>query len=87
MGPKGPFSVEQGLIFMGIKIKMRFVVFTDKKLFKTIDYGFIATCVCFFIFMGNISRIDSVRCMVMKYLGVFTAINLVILISLFLIFK
>lgn len=40
------------------------VFITDKSLFKTIDYGLLATFVCFFIFVGNIGNIESVSILI-----------------------
>lgn len=37
------------------------IFFTDKSLFRRVDYGLLATFVCFFIFVGNIERMDAVR--------------------------
>lgn len=36
-------------------------VIFDRSLFKKVDYALLATFVCFFIFVGNIARIDAVR--------------------------
>lgn len=35
--------------------------FTDKSLFCRVDYGLLMTFVCFFIFVGNIERMEAVR--------------------------
>lgn len=40
------------------------VFITDKNLFKTIDYGLLATFVCFFIFVGNIGNIEYVNILI-----------------------
>lgn len=37
------------------------LVLTDKELFKRIDYGLLATFVCFFIFVGNINQLEVVK--------------------------
>ncbi|MBP3301255.1 MAG: citrate transporter [Clostridia bacterium] len=35
--------------------------FTDRKALGEVDYGLLMTFVCFFVFAGNLSRIDAVR--------------------------
>lgn len=42
------------------------IFIADKKLFKAIDFGLLATFVCFFIFVGSISDIDSARSTIAK---------------------
>lgn len=37
------------------------VFFCDKKLFAQADYCLLGTFVCFFVFVGNIARVDAVR--------------------------
>lgn len=41
----------------------------NRKLFLKVDYALLATFVCFFVFVGNISRIDSVRTFFSDILG------------------
>lgn len=36
------------------------VIFLDRKLFAKVDYALLGTFVCFFVFVGNIARIDAV---------------------------
>lgn len=35
--------------------------FTDKLLFRRVDYGLLLTFVCFFIFVGNIGQMETIR--------------------------
>lgn len=37
------------------------LLLTDRKALKDVDYGLLGTFVCFFIFSGNVSRLDCVR--------------------------
>ncbi|MDE5569167.1 MAG: anion permease [Ruminococcus sp.] len=37
-----------------------FALMLDRKLLAKVDYGLLATFVCFFVFVGNIARIDAV---------------------------
>ena len=37
------------------------LLFTQKHLFRTVDYGLLATFLCFFIFIGNIGELESIR--------------------------
>ena len=37
------------------------IFIVDKKLFKKVDYSLLLTFVCFFVFVGNLERIDLVR--------------------------
>lgn len=56
-----------GTVFHFIDYKVTFLIvstavfLTDKSLFKNIDYGLLATFVCFFIFVGNLGNIQSVN--------------------------
>lgn len=40
----------------------------DRRVFARIDYALLATFVCFFVFVGNLSRLDTVREMLTQYL-------------------
>lgn len=44
------------------------VLFMDKYLIKKVDYFLLATFVCFFIFIGNISNIESIRTYLQHFL-------------------
>lgn len=61
------FMLCLGTVFHLIDYKVTFLIvfatvfITDKSLFKNIDYGLLATFVCFFIFVGNIGNIQSVN--------------------------
>lgn len=55
-----PYYIGTVIVFIGI------LVF-DRHALKSVDYGLLLTFVCFFIFAGNMSRIESVR-------GLFTAL-------------
>mgnify|MGYP006949288016 FL=1 len=37
------------------------LLFADRSLYRTLDYGLLATFVCFFVFAGNIGAIPAVR--------------------------
>ena len=49
-----PYYIGTILVFVGVFI-------FDKHALKNVDYGLLLTFVCFFIFAGNMSRIESVR--------------------------
>lgn len=40
------------------------VLFTDKSMLKNVDYGLLGTFVCFFIFVGNMGKINSISMMI-----------------------
>lgn len=40
----------------------------DRKLLKTLDYGLLATFVCFFVVSGNLGRIEGIRAVLQKML-------------------
>ena len=44
------------------------VIFMDKYLIKEVDYFLLATFVCFFIFIGNISNIESIQIYLQHFL-------------------
>lgn len=44
----------------------------DKKALKSVDYGLLATFVCFFVFAGNMSRIELVRSFISSLLEIDT---------------
>lgn len=44
------------------------VFFTNKKLFSTVDYGLLATFLCFFIFIGNMSEFTFVKQLIQNLL-------------------
>jgi Na+/H+ antiporter NhaD/arsenite permease-like protein len=37
------------------------ILFCDRKIFREIDYGLLATFVCFFIFVGNVGNIEYIK--------------------------
>ncbi len=47
--------------WVGLAVVPISLLFTDRKALKEVDYGLLFTFVCFFIFAGNLSRIDAVR--------------------------
>lgn len=47
--------------YIGTAIVLAGVLIFDKRALKKVDYGLLLTFVCFFIFAGNMSRIDAVR--------------------------
>ncbi len=47
--------------WVGLIVVPLSLLFTDRKALKEVDYGLLFTFVCFFIFAGNLSRIDAVR--------------------------
>ena len=49
-----PYYIGTVIVFAGVFI-------FDKRALKKVDYGLLFTFVCFFIFAGNMSRIDAVR--------------------------
>ncbi len=46
---------------IGLIIIPTVLIFTDRKALKSVDYGLLLTFVFFFIFSGNMARIDTVR--------------------------
>ena len=50
--------IHYGIAFFVIVIV---VLFLDKSLFKRVDYPLLLTFVCFFIFVGNLGRIEAVQ--------------------------
>lgn len=72
--PKGRFSTYTVLFAMCLLTVFRVIpdwicliltvtaaLILNKKLLLRVDYGLLATFVCFFVFVGNIGRIDTVR--------------------------
>jgi len=61
------FMLCLGTVFRLINYEITFIIvfatifLKDKNLFKNIDYGLLATFVCFFIFVGNIGKIQFVN--------------------------
>ncbi len=53
------FRLIPDYICLAISVIVMFLC--DKKLFSKVDYTLLATFVCFFVFVGNIARIESVR--------------------------
>lgn len=53
------FHILNHFILLAIVIAGIFI--SDKKIFKELDYGLLATFVCFFIFVGNLSQISAVK--------------------------
>ncbi len=47
--------------FIGTAIVVIFLVFMDRRALGKVDYSLLLTFVCFFIFAGNLSRVDAVR--------------------------
>lgn len=45
------------------------LLFTDRSLYRTLDYGLLATFVCFFVFAGNIGAIPAVRSFLQELLA------------------
>ncbi|MBO5786220.1 MAG: citrate transporter [Clostridia bacterium] len=61
------FSLSIAIVFRGIPYWVGLIVipsvllFTDKKALKAVDYPLLLTFVFFFVFSGNMARIDAVR--------------------------
>lgn len=61
------FAVSIAIVFRGIPYWIGLVItpsvlmFADRKALKAVDYGLLFTFVFFFIFAGNMARIDAVR--------------------------
>ena len=49
-----PYGITFGIVFV-------FLLVTDRKLLRSLDYGLLLTFVCFFIFGGNIGAIPAVK--------------------------
>lgn len=45
------------------------LLFADRSLYRTLDYGLLATFVCFFVFAGNIGAIPAVRSFLQELLA------------------
>ena len=45
------------------------VLVLDRKLLKELDFGLLATFVCFFIVSGNLGRVEAVRSFLQNLLG------------------
>lgn len=57
-----PYYIGTIIVFIGVFI-------FDRHALRTVDYGLLLTFVCFFIFAGNMSRIDAVRNLFTSLLG------------------
>lgn len=61
------FALSIAIVFRGIPYVMGLIIipavllFADRKALKAVDYGLLFTFVFFFIFAGNMARIDAVR--------------------------
>lgn len=53
------FSLMSHWILLAVVVA--FILLQNRRMLGKVDYGLLATFVCFFIFVGNISRIESVR--------------------------
>ena len=47
--------------YIGVAIIFAAILFSDRNALKKVDYGLLATFFCFFIFSGNLARIDAVN--------------------------
>lgn len=47
--------------YIGLVVVPAALLIADRKALKMVDYGLLLTFVCFFIFAGNMARIDAVR--------------------------
>ena len=56
-------SIVFGIIpyMIGTAIVVLFLIFMDRKALGKVDYSLLLTFVCFFIFAGNLSRVDAVH--------------------------
>ena len=61
------FDVLNYLIMLAVVSAV--VFFTDRRLFAKADYNLLVTFVCFFVFVGNIARIDAVYSFVSSVLS------------------
>lgn len=52
-----PYYVTLGVVVLAL-------LFVDRTLFGHVDYSLLITFICFFIFVGNLSRMDAVRSLV-----------------------
>ncbi len=61
------FALSIAIVFRGIPYYVGLIVippilfFADKEALKSVDYPLLLTFVCFFVFSGNMARIDAVR--------------------------
>lgn len=69
------FALSIAIVFRGIPYLIGLVIipavlfFADRKALKSVDYGLLFTFVFFFIFAGNMARIDAVRNLFSALLG------------------
>lgn len=68
------FALSIAIVFRGIPYQVGLIVipivllFADKKALKAVDYPLLLTFVFFFVFAGNMSRIDAVRSLLSRLL-------------------
>lgn len=55
--------------YIGLAVILVFLLFLDRKALKEVDYPLLLTFVCFFIFAGNMGRIDAVRSFFSSFLN------------------
>ncbi len=71
----GLFAVSIAIVFRGIPYYIGLLVipfsllFFDRKALKDVDYGLLLTFIFFFIFAGNMSRIDIIKDLISEYLN------------------
>ena len=57
--------VGYGLVFIGVTVG---IVLSDRKLLYQVDYGLLATFVCFFLFIGNMQQVQGIRTLLSQFI-------------------
>lgn len=57
--------VGYGLVFIVVTVG---IVLSDRKLLYQVDYGLLATFVCFFLFIGNMQQVQGIRTLLSQFI-------------------